>query len=208
MKLKSYLKPAALLLCLALTITPAMAAEDNACLKELKATMQKFDDQIPYSRVYTRMERDGQVMQEQRGAYVDETHFVNESLRHNYWTMVRGNDEYRSRDGKTWEKFKVRAEGWAERARAYGKKIIEEVSDASCGETEKLDGKTYKIYTYTHTAMAPAPIRTNNKIYVEPDTGWRYRWISKLTATKPETVLTNTFTRDKSITLPDPEQSK
>ena len=46
MRLTHYLKPAALLLSLALTGSHAMAAE-NACLEELKATMQKFDDQIP-----------------------------------------------------------------------------------------------------------------------------------------------------------------
>lgn len=193
-----------LALTLALSHSTSVKAADDTCLQELKSLMKTFDDQIPNSRVNTTIIRDGQTLQEQRGAYLDEKNFINESLRHNYWTMVRERTEYRSRDGKQWEKHIVRTPDWAERARIYGAKMIEEVSNAKCGETEELDGKTYKIYTYTHTATEPTPVKTENKIYIDPDTGWRYRWISTLIETKPHTILTNTFVKDDNITLPDP----
>ncbi|GJM02119.1 MAG: hypothetical protein DHS20C08_06200 [Rhodomicrobium sp.] len=207
MKLKKVLKTLALigLMSSAGMTAPAQAADD-ACLAELKTLMKTFDSQIPNSRVRTTLERDGKILQEQSGAYLDAKNFINESLRHNYWTMVRGNDEYRSRDGKVWQKFKTRTEGWSEKASAYGAKIITEISNGKCGMTEELDGKSYKVYTYTHIATDPAPIHTENKIYIEPKSGWRYRWISTLTDSKPHTILTNVFTKDNNITLPDPEK--
>ena len=194
----------------ALPLTSAFAAETSgeACLTELKTLMKTFDSQIPNSRVHTLITQGGETKQETKGRFIDEKNFVYESLRHNYWTMVLGNDEYRSRNGKEWDKFKTRPDDWAKKASEFGAKIITEISDAKCGATEDVDGKTYKIYTYTHQATKPAPIKTSNKLYIEPDTGFRYRWISTLSVTTPPTVLSNTFVKDENVTLPEPKLIK
>lgn len=194
----------------ALPLNQAVAAETTgeACLTELKTLMKTFDDQIPNSRVHTLITQGGETKQETKGRFIDEKNFVYESLRHNYWTMVLGNDEYRSRNGKEWEKFKTRPDDWAKKARDFNAKMITEVSDATCGATEDVSGKTYNVYTYTHQSTNPAPIKTANKIYIEPDTGYRFRWVSTLSLTTPPTILMNTFVKDDTITLPEPKLIK
>lgn len=196
------------LLALPLTSANAEAPKGEACLTELTTVMKTFDDQIPNSRVHTVISQGKETKQETKARYIDEKNFVSQSLRHNYWTMVRGNDEYRSRNGKEWEKFKTRPDDWAEKARAFNAKIITEVSNAVCGETEEVNGTTYKVYSYIHESELPARIKTSNKVYIEPKTGFRYRWISTLKITNPPTVLSNTFEQAEEVTLPEPTPGK
>jgi hypothetical protein len=189
-----------ILACLVIIAASPVQAE---CIDDIRQVFRLKGD-IANMRVRGETIIGGNLVQETNGWVKDFGNVMFEVIGRNWWSMSRDGTQYNSSDGKSWTQSAERDVDWEAKARASSEDILANMTQTACKGTEDIDGKTYEVYQYRYATQVPVPSDTVNTIYFDRDSNMIFRTIAEFKENGGGKLI-NTYERDASIELPDPD---
>lgn len=153
-------------------------------------------------RVHIETSMNGEIVQETNGWILDFSHNMYEVVGRDWWSMTSGEVHYNSTDGITWQKSDLQDPDWEAKARANTERMLANMTDTQCGQTEEIDGRTYQVFAYSYASDKPYPTDTDTVMYFDPETEFLYRTVSRNKLAAGGTVVT-TYSPDDAIAFPE-----
>jgi hypothetical protein len=153
-------------------------------------------------RVDIETSMNGEVVQETNGWILDTSHNIYEVVGRDWWSMTAGKVHYNSTDGVTWQKSDMQDPDWEAKARANTDRMLANMTDTRCGETEEIDGRAYQVFGYSYASDKPYPTDTDTVMYFDPEAQVLFRTVSHSKLATGGTVVT-TYMPDDAIAFPE-----
>ncbi|WP_367715889.1 hypothetical protein AB2N04_17470 [Nitratireductor sp. GISD-1A_MAKvit] len=153
----------ALLMALPLA-TPAGAG----CREDIQAMLAQGETWQNY-RIETTTLMGGTPVQHTQQWFRDYSHFRQSVRETGVHVLVLGSEEYTSRDGKTWQRSRMRPENWLEETLARNASLRETIRDTAC-DTETIDGVSHLRFAHTQETVEPLKSVSQVVTLLDPET--------------------------------------